>query len=96
MYSYGYRRRGFGFSCLPIILGALFLMMLVSGGFHPLLLFVWPLFFMMPIIIVGGAIVFLAMHWGWHGEHSGHQNSDQYFGEKRKRGGDPDSEIYYL
>ena len=94
MYRYGYRRRGF--SCLPIILGALFLMVLVSGGFHPLWLFVWPLFFVVPIILVGGVIMFLAMHWGWHGELPGHKNGDQYFGEKRKHDREQDSEITYL
>ena len=93
---YSYRRCGFGFGRLPIILGVVFLIVLFSGGFHSMWFFAWPLFFMLPIIIVGGAIVFLAMHWGWHGEHSQPKTRDQYFGEKRKHGGDPDSEIFYL
>ena len=95
MYNYGYRGRRFGFGCLPIFLGLFFLAMIFGGGFHHVWFFVWPLFFVVPFLIAAGIAAMMAARW-WFGGFPKRKYGDYFYGDKPKRGGDSDSEIFYV
>ncbi len=101
MYRREYRRDGFRFRWVPVVLGILFLMLLFSGGFHRLWFFVWPLFFGIPFFVAGVIATLIALRWrkDWnHGAYHGpHEFFGEFFrGEKAKRSeSDPDSETFY-
>lgn len=95
MYPYGYRRRGFHFGWVPFVLGFVFLAMLFSGGFRHVWFFAWPLFCVLPFVFAAGVFMLFGRHWrerGYYRRKYGEFLSE----EKPKRGGDSDSEIYYV
>ncbi len=101
MYRYGYRRGGFRFGWVPVVLGILFLMLLFSGGFHRVWFFVWPLLFGVPFFIAGAITTLIAMRWWKNGAHHRYGRHGEFFedffrGEKSKRGeDDSDSGTFY-
>ncbi len=97
MYRCGYSRRGFRFGWLPFALGFVFLMMLFSGGFRHMWFFVWPLFCVLPFVFAAVAFAVFGRH-RWHGGQYKRKHVDFWRDddEKPKRGGDSESEIFYV
>jgi hypothetical protein len=91
MYRRGYGRWGFGW--LPIVLGIFVLMMLFSGGFHRPWFFIWPLFCFVPLVLAGLAVFCGTRRSGFGPKR---KYGDWYYGEKPKRTGDSESDIYYV
>jgi hypothetical protein len=96
MYPYGYRRRGFRFHWLPFVLGFLFLAMLFSGGFHRAWFFIWPLFCVVPFVLMGVAAAAMAGMRSMRGGPYKFKRGDFMYHEKPKRGDDSNSDIYYV
>ncbi len=100
MYGHEYRRGGFRFGWIPVVLGILLVVMLFSGGFHRLWFFAGPLCFGIPFFIAGAIAAVVAMRWRKYG--APHHNPGEFFGEffggeKAKRGeDDADAETYYV
>ncbi len=98
MYRHEYRRHGFRFGCVPVVLGILLLTLLFSGGFHRLWFFVGPLMLGIPFFIAGVIATLVALRWWKSGPHHGHYESfgDFFRDEKAKRGTpDPESDTFY-
>jgi len=95
MYNDRYSRRGFRFRWLPFCLGFLFLMMVLSGGFHRMWFFVWPLFFALPFFLVVGVVIMFVKYW-WRNGPPKRKNDEFFYDAKPKRGDDSDSEIFYV
>ncbi len=98
MYGHEYRRGGFRFGCVPLVLVGLFVLLLFSGGFHRVGFFVWPLFIGIPFFFAGVIVTLIATQWWKHGgsHRYGEYFGDFFRGEKSKRGAsDSDSDTFY-
>jgi hypothetical protein len=91
MYRYGVPGR----RLLPMLLFFFVVFTLCSGGFHRPWLFFWPLFFVVPFLVVAGIAAMFMMH-GWHGHFPKRKHGQWFDGEKPKRTADSESDIYYL
>jgi len=105
MYNNGYNgHRRFGW--LPILLAFIFVLALLSGGFHRPWFFFWPMCFVVPFFFVGGVAVLFMLsglhrwHGGGYGDYPKHKHGGDFFdgfdGEKRKRHDADSSDIFYV